>query len=74
MREHMSSSPRNSPPHREMPLADADSVPSGRNRYLSGRRHSRVRVEEEVRCNYEERVQFSTLCLCLHMNFIPLKL
>ncbi|KAK3138090.1 hypothetical protein QOZ80_5AG0364380 [Eleusine coracana subsp. coracana] len=48
MREHMSSSPIHSPPHHNMPLIDADGVPSGRNRHLSGRGHSRIRVEEEM--------------------------
>jgi hypothetical protein len=36
MREYMSSSPTHSPPHRDTPLADADSAASGGNRYLSG--------------------------------------
>jgi hypothetical protein len=49
MREYMSSSPTHSPP-----LADSDSAPSGRNRYLSGSQHARVRIEEEVRCNHAE--------------------
>jgi hypothetical protein len=65
MREYMSSSPTHSPPHRDTPLADADSAASGRNRYLSGRQHARVRMEEEVRCNHAEFLQFSTLCRVL---------
>ncbi|TVU20377.1 hypothetical protein EJB05_36584, partial [Eragrostis curvula] len=48
MREYMSSSPMHSPPHHGMPFMDADSVPTGRNRHLGGRRHPRVRVEEEL--------------------------
>ncbi|CAL4901947.1 unnamed protein product [Urochloa decumbens] len=48
MREHMSSSPMNSPPHHEMPAIDADRVPSGRNRQMSGRRHLHARLEEEM--------------------------
>jgi hypothetical protein len=54
MREHMSSSPMNSPPHHGMPFIDADRAPSGRNRHMSGRRHSHARLEEEVQCNYAE--------------------
>jgi len=48
MREHMSSSPMNSPPHHDMLIIDADRAPSGRNRHTSGRRHSHARLEEEV--------------------------
>ncbi|KAF8727456.1 hypothetical protein HU200_019064 [Digitaria exilis] len=48
MREHMSSSPMNSPPHHEMPFIDADRAPSGRNRHMGGRRHSHARLEEEM--------------------------
>ncbi|CAN6336905.1 unnamed protein product [Urochloa humidicola] len=48
MREHMSSSPMNSPPHHDMPVVDADRVPSGRNRHMSGRRHLHARLEEEM--------------------------
>lgn len=65
MREHMSSSPMHSPPHHDLPFDDADSFPSGRNRHhLNGRRHSRVRVEEEVRCNYAEFIQYILSCTC----------
>ncbi|PVH62045.1 hypothetical protein PAHAL_3G191700 [Panicum hallii] len=46
MREHMSSSPMNSPPHHDILFIDADRAPSGRN--TSGRRHSHARLEEEV--------------------------
>ncbi|TKW26057.1 hypothetical protein SEVIR_3G161300v4 [Setaria viridis] len=48
MREHMSSSPMNSPPHHGMPFIDADRAPSVRNRHMSGRRHSHARLEEEM--------------------------
>ncbi|CAL4894717.1 unnamed protein product [Urochloa decumbens] len=48
MREHMSSSPMNSPPHHGMPVIDADRVPSGQNRHTSGRRHLHARLEEEM--------------------------
>jgi len=48
MREHMSSSPMNSPPHHDMLFIDADRAPSGRNRHTSGRRHSHARLEEEM--------------------------
>ncbi|CAN6327392.1 unnamed protein product [Urochloa humidicola] len=48
MREHMSSSPMDSPPHHDMPFVDADRVPSGRNRHTSGRRHLHARLEEEM--------------------------
>ncbi|CAN6359272.1 unnamed protein product [Urochloa humidicola] len=48
MREHMSSSPMNSPSHHDMPFVDADRVPSGRNRHTSGRRHLHARLAEEM--------------------------
>ncbi|XP_062180329.1 uncharacterized protein LOC133884789 [Phragmites australis] len=48
MREHMSSSPMNSPPHHEMPFIDAVRIPSGRNRHVNGRRHSHARLQEEM--------------------------
>ncbi|KAJ1263818.1 hypothetical protein BS78_09G215900 [Paspalum vaginatum] len=48
MREHMSSSPMNSPLHHDMPFLDADRAPSGRIRHISGRRHLHARLEEEM--------------------------
>ncbi|KAJ1263932.1 hypothetical protein BS78_09G224400 [Paspalum vaginatum] len=48
MREHMSSSPMNSPPHHDMPFLDADRASSGRIRHMSGRRHLHARLEEEM--------------------------
>ncbi|WVZ99499.1 hypothetical protein U9M48_044782 [Paspalum notatum var. saurae] len=48
MREHMSSSPMNSPPHHDMPFLDADRAPSGRIRHMSGHRHLHARLEEEM--------------------------
>ncbi|XP_062225393.1 alcohol-forming fatty acyl-CoA reductase-like isoform X2 [Phragmites australis] len=44
----MSSSPMNSPPHHEMSFIDADNIPFGRNRHVSGRRRSHARLQEEI--------------------------
>ncbi|KAL6610603.1 hypothetical protein ACP70R_040572 [Stipagrostis hirtigluma subsp. patula] len=48
MREHMSSSFMDSPPHHDMPFTDVDRIPSGRNRHTGGHRHSHIRLEEEM--------------------------
>lgn len=70
MREHMSSSPLNSPPHHDMPFIDADRAPSGRIRHMGGRRHCHARVDEEVLPrNYAGSVLFSSLCLVLGYDF-----
>lgn len=75
MREHMSSSPMNSPPHHEMPFIDADRAPSGRNRHMSGRRHSHARLEEEVHSIMQNLLSFA-ICrvLCLPYGLLAVSI
>ncbi|KAL6848614.1 hypothetical protein ACP4OV_021197 [Aristida adscensionis] len=47
MREHMSSSFMDSPPHHDVLFTDGDRIPSGHTRHTGGHRHSHIRLEEE---------------------------